>query len=194
MADPVNYCSWVFPWFCVTQSEWAAWTQAIGSILAIGLAVYVPWRQRSFQIADARKQEKLDRANELQVIRIMHIAMYQAADAFAAHCEFMQREFIAQPIDRSRLPTDIFSRPDEFNQFRAQLHLLGPIGHRVNKLIGNQDVIRGLHSEFLRLLEPIPPQFLERYSRQLDFAAAVGRQLTMDLYESICPEDKKPVP
>lgn len=35
MADPVNYCSWFASSFCVTQSEWAAWTQAVMSVLAI---------------------------------------------------------------------------------------------------------------------------------------------------------------
>ncbi len=38
MADPVNYCSWLYRYFCITQSEWAAWTQAGMSVAAIVFA------------------------------------------------------------------------------------------------------------------------------------------------------------
>lgn len=38
MADPINYCSWFYSSFCITQSEWAAWTQAGMSVAAIVFA------------------------------------------------------------------------------------------------------------------------------------------------------------
>jgi len=35
VADAVNYCSWFMKGFCITQSEWASWAQAIMSVVAI---------------------------------------------------------------------------------------------------------------------------------------------------------------
>lgn len=35
MADPINYCSWFVRDFCITQSEWASWAQAVMSVAAI---------------------------------------------------------------------------------------------------------------------------------------------------------------
>lgn len=167
-----------------------AWTQAIGSILAIGLAIYVPWKQRSYQIADTIKQEELERAKAGELVRIMRIAMFQSVDAFTAHCEFMLRELDSKTVDRTKLPATLFLRPTEFDQFRLQLHLLGALGHRVNKLIANQDVIRGLHGEFMRLLLPMPDQFREMYKSNIEFAAEVGRKLRHDIHDSVCAEDK----
>jgi len=167
-----------------------AWTQAIGSILAIGIAVYVPWRQRSYQIADTRKQEELDRFKEGELIRIMRVAMFQSVDAFTAHCEFMLRELENKTVDRTKLPATLFLRPHEFDQFRMQLHLIGALGHRVNNLIANQDVIRGLHGEFMRLLYPMPAQFLAMYTSEIEFGAEAGRKLRKDIHDSIYGEDK----
>ncbi|MHC1668120.1 hypothetical protein ACODUO_03070 [Stenotrophomonas maltophilia] len=39
MADPVNYCSWVAESFCITQSEWATWTQAGLTVLTFVVAL-----------------------------------------------------------------------------------------------------------------------------------------------------------
>jgi len=39
MADPINYCSWVANSFCITQSEWATWTQAALTVLTFAIAL-----------------------------------------------------------------------------------------------------------------------------------------------------------
>ncbi|VVE68912.1 hypothetical protein PAN31117_03146 [Pandoraea anapnoica] len=44
--------------FELSASDWAAWVQAIGSICAIGIAIYVPWRQRRIE-GEARRREPL---------------------------------------------------------------------------------------------------------------------------------------
>ncbi|WP_454763317.1 hypothetical protein [Cupriavidus campinensis] len=31
--------------FCLDASAWASWVQAIGSVVALAIAIYVPWRQ-----------------------------------------------------------------------------------------------------------------------------------------------------
>lgn len=55
MADPLNYCSWFLPSWCATQSEWAAWAQAIMSALAIWYSGRLAFRQRSVD-----KREKIE--------------------------------------------------------------------------------------------------------------------------------------
>lgn len=53
MADPVNYCNWLYPSFCISQSEWAAWTQAVLTVLTFAVAL---WRQeRTHRQAEAKK-------------------------------------------------------------------------------------------------------------------------------------------
>jgi hypothetical protein len=51
MADPINYCSWLVKSFCVTQSEWASWTQAVTSVLAIAAAARIATSQERRSIA-----------------------------------------------------------------------------------------------------------------------------------------------
>ena len=54
--DP-NYCLNLVGWPCLTQNAWAAWVQAVGSILAILVAVGIAWWQRSHE----RREAALDR-------------------------------------------------------------------------------------------------------------------------------------
>ncbi|WP_313301479.1 hypothetical protein [Stenotrophomonas sp.] len=53
MADPINYCSWLASSFCITQSEWATWSQAG---LTVGTFAFAMWRQ---SVTDARSEEKV---------------------------------------------------------------------------------------------------------------------------------------
>jgi hypothetical protein len=46
-----KYCLLFWPYLCLLSSDWAAWVQAIGSILAIAFAGYYAWYQ-------ARKQHQ----------------------------------------------------------------------------------------------------------------------------------------
>lgn len=60
MADPINYCSWLASSFCITQSEWATWTQAA---LTVGTFVFAMWRQKvtsnNAELKVAAAEEKL---------------------------------------------------------------------------------------------------------------------------------------
>nr|WP_312250410.1 hypothetical protein [Stenotrophomonas geniculata] len=55
MADPVNYCIWLAPSICATQSEWAAWAQAILSALAIWYSGRLAFNQKLLE-----KREKVE--------------------------------------------------------------------------------------------------------------------------------------
>ncbi|WP_313419415.1 hypothetical protein [Stenotrophomonas sp.] len=76
MADLANYCSWIVEDFCITQSEWAAWTQAGGSTLALAIAIVVPLvlhlREQSAQ------RHQLDR-NQIERERLERINAKAAA-------------------------------------------------------------------------------------------------------------------
>src|SRR5690606_11411810 len=55
----------VFVWQRPTNpAEWAAWMQALGSIVAVGVAIWVPYKQRENQRRDEAvklRGDKLDR-------------------------------------------------------------------------------------------------------------------------------------
>jgi len=162
-----------------------AWTQAVGSILAICLAVYVPWQQRRYQIVDAQLQDERARAEQREFIKVMQLALIQAVSEYVSHCEFMQREFKQKKIVRAVIPETIFRRPPEFDQFRTKLHLMGALGHRVNKLITHQDLVRGMHGEFMRLSEPMPTYFLSSYKERTADGAKEGNDLYDHLKDAI---------
>lgn len=61
MPDTALYCSWLNSSVCITQSEWAAWTQAILTVMTFAIALFV---QRSTQKASERKQDRIRAAAE----------------------------------------------------------------------------------------------------------------------------------
>jgi len=69
MADSVNYCSWLIPWWCFSQEVWAAWAQAILSALAIWYSGRLAYRQKQID-----KREKID-----TYVQLIGIATSEAA-------------------------------------------------------------------------------------------------------------------
>jgi len=63
MADPINYCSMLLPSFCFTQSEWAAWAQAIMSALAIWYSGRLAFKQ-----SRSSKRERIETYIELLAV------------------------------------------------------------------------------------------------------------------------------
>lgn len=127
-------CEWI-GWCSLTISEQAAWVQAIGSLLAIGIAIYVPWRQRSHTIADEKRRDQ-ERA------KLAATALYPAIDQFRASLINLLKFSELSHEARRSMPSTGILRPLEFDQFRTDLHLLGELGHRVNRLIGKFDIAR----------------------------------------------------
>lgn len=156
----------------------SAWVQAIGSILAIAVAIYVPWRQRNHEILDQRMKDLKAENEKNEFVKVMTLAIAHAISAYESHCLFMKREFAhGGAIDRDTLPKNMFERSPEFDQFRTQLHLMGSRGHRVNQLISHQDLVRGSHSEFLRLKLPLPKPFLMEYKAHIERGAEMSGSL-----------------
>lgn len=61
MPDTALYCSWLNSSVCITQSEWAAWTQAILTVMTFAIALVV---QRRTQKASESKQDGIRAAAE----------------------------------------------------------------------------------------------------------------------------------
>jgi len=61
MAEPINYCSWLANSLCMTQSEWATWTQAG---LTVGTFAFAMWRQKV--ASDKAAREKAESNEELR--------------------------------------------------------------------------------------------------------------------------------
>ena len=61
------YCPSILDWPCLSQSEWAAWIQVIGAIVALFLAIYVPIRMRRIEELD-RRQAAVDCVTQLHQV------------------------------------------------------------------------------------------------------------------------------
>ncbi|WP_394313078.1 hypothetical protein [Labrys neptuniae] len=98
-----------------SSSDWAAWIQAIGSIVGIGIAIYVPWAQAKAE-SRARAAEDLKAETE------------RAANAYGLRClilddlkhltRYLQLATIKEPIEV----------PQSLKEHEAKLYLLGEPG------------------------------------------------------------------
>lgn len=59
---PQEYCLlWIDWWpMCMTKTEWSGWMQAIGSILALGIAIWIPWSERKHKKCEDSKKAMND--------------------------------------------------------------------------------------------------------------------------------------
>jgi len=167
MADPL-YCPLILHAPCLKPEVWAAWWQAIGSIIAILVAVWVPWRQRNQQLSDASVRDAKAEAREQSLITSMHIALYQPMENFRGSCD-AALSFLTLPLaSRQQIPEEIFDRNPEFDQFRGSLHLMGSTGRDINIMIAQQDhlriMLRALRSE----ADPLGQAFIVKARESLE--------------------------
>ena len=103
---------WDWAW---SQKDPAAWAQAIGSIIGIGIAIYVPRTQRLAEIADRREiQLQEERAlgiaciSEIEELRSRIEACLEVVESWAEHPEIMS----ATPNPSAHLELGFFSELD----------------------------------------------------------------------------------
>lgn len=137
--------------------DWPAWVQAVGSVVAICVAIAVPMAQRSHQLAEARAQSHA-------LCKVMAAALRQPVGSFRNRCKMVWQNNEKGLLHEDKVPLEVFSRPPEFDQFRPQLHLLGDLGELVNEVINDQTEawiqIRALLARTL----PMPSDRSERFS------------------------------
>lgn len=119
-----------------------AWVQAIGSVIAIAVAVAVPLAQRRQLLEEQQK-------SKAALCRIMAIALRQPIGAFRNRCKRVREYNESGVLAKNKTPLEVFARPPEFDQFRSQLHLLGELGEMINEIVNDQTEawikIRNLH-------------------------------------------------
>lgn len=143
-----------------------AWMQAVGSLIAIAVAIFVPWRQRQQQLLDSQRKERKDIEREAQLLSVMHGALFQPIEMLRGNSELVLT-FVGHPLEvRSTLPEDIFDRAPEFDQFRSSLHLMGDTGIDVNVIISREDHLR-LLLRVLRSHPTLESDFQEKARRAL---------------------------
>lgn len=67
-----------------SPADWAAWVQAIGSLVAIGIAIYVPYAQRR----NSEREKRFDHARRLRIATQAVRFCIDFADAWIAEIEF----------------------------------------------------------------------------------------------------------
>ncbi len=152
-------------WCALTASEQAAWVQAVGSIAAILVAVYVPWKQRKDVLRDEKKKD-------MARVKVMAAALVPPLEdtraALTTILKWLDKDFAArQTMTQSLLP-----RHPEFDQFRPDLHLLGDIAILVNSAISQQQFFLDA-VEALRTEEEPPKALKDKILREATLAIAV---------------------
>lgn len=96
MADTVNYCSWIAKSICISQSEWAAWTQALLTIVTFAVAL---WRQEILTKSAERKRDLTDKSHKDERQRLEK--MKARAVAIAIQTDVTELLAITSALSRS---------------------------------------------------------------------------------------------
>jgi hypothetical protein len=114
-------------WCQLPLEAQAAWVQAIGSILALGIAVLLPQWQRKQHLNDlADDADRQAHALAIELVPVLEVAASQLKDLEG-------RWFGASATDATMLVTEIREKgldkvPELFQQVIYQLHILGKNG------------------------------------------------------------------
>lgn len=68
---------------CINGDQYAAWAQAIGGLIGIGIAIGVPWRQEIVRARERQSEQLHARQNQLVEIITMAETMADVAQIFA---------------------------------------------------------------------------------------------------------------
>lgn len=93
MSVATNYCSWIYSSYCVTQSEWATWTQAVLTVLTFVVAM---WRQEVTQ--NRANREKAAAADQLEAMHLSAATMKARATAISLRTEIGQFQSVLKII------------------------------------------------------------------------------------------------
>lgn len=125
---------------CGNSETLAAWVQAGGAILALVVAIFVPWRQH-MKIEEERKRQDRLRATSLAIAILPEI--------LALRDRLMKLEDEASSViesgssgDRLRAALWTIEPPEIIYRRIDDLYLLGPAGELIQNLICNLNVYR----------------------------------------------------
>lgn len=119
-------------WSCLTDNSAAGWAQAIGSIAAVLVAVYVPWAIAKKQLASQNRETAL-KARALAItilpeilsvrVRAPHVRKYCAEGDFITNEKYRTLESTQEPLD-DRLKKLIIPLSAEIIRAMERMHVL----------------------------------------------------------------------
>lgn len=116
--------SWLFGgWPALSANEQAAWLQAIGSVIGIGVAIAVPWWQRRSERADQAVREAR-RARSLGTVVIRELRTLERRMESEMRKLKTARDHELIEVSKRAIPQLLWDKADD-------LHLLGAPGSKV---------------------------------------------------------------
>ncbi|WP_057921134.1 hypothetical protein [Lysobacter capsici] len=174
-----EYCVLILDAPCLSQTLWAAWVQAVGSVLAIAVAIAVPFWQHRKDRGDRAADKKL-RARSLA------LAVLGPLQSHHGNLLTLIYQFESEKGNPSRAVVALETRPNkQLEAFIPLSHELGPaasqfqdamrISQSVSDTAGQADVLEhlGLKRTLKELDDSIPPMLSK------------ARRLTEDAIEAI---------
>ncbi|MFA8515760.1 hypothetical protein [Xanthomonas campestris] len=112
-------------------SEWPAWVQAIGSVLAIAVAIAVPYWQKS--------KEKAQRiADDSARARVVAGAIQPYVSSYRRRAKYFQHQIERSDLDAmKKMPPDCFEGAETLRTFQPDFHLLGHAGAIANSFVAS---------------------------------------------------------
>ncbi|MBW3512901.1 hypothetical protein [Janthinobacterium sp. NKUCC06_STL] len=143
------------------QSEWAVWVQSIGATVGLGIAIYIPYRQRkdAIQLEETRQANEAQRVqmsikDELQALQktfngpnISHLLKIEDPGIFDRHITIPIQRFpiYASLIDRLTLIEDDALRSDIIHAFAVAKGLISYAQQNNQLLTVLSDIETELH-------------------------------------------------
>jgi hypothetical protein len=157
------------------KPEAPAWVQAIGSIAAIGVAIWVPaWQRRKDRLAKECEQS-------LQATAIAG-ALQPFVHAYRRRAQYLSSQIVlAKEVVglRSEIPEDAFDLPPTVQQFHTYFYLLGEDADIANKFVASlfwlQQAAKTIHRG--HLFENTQKQIEVDCANTICFAQALSKRL-----------------
>lgn len=167
-------------WYALDANAQAAWVQAVGSLVAIAVAIAVPL---GLHLQERRGKAAQD--------RISAVIVAGAISPFVANAlsrmNFFRRQLAAVPDQdalREQLPKDAFVPSETLLKFQDRFHMLGRTGVLANEHLADmtllQTAMRVIHQERLTA------EAVEKMIIHCDRAGQTAEKLLAEL-DAICP-------
>lgn len=167
-------------WCSLDTSAQAAWVQAVGSLIAIAVAIGVPL---GLHIQERRSRAKQERISAVIVAGAISPFVANALSRIG----FFRRQLTAVPDQlalQKQLPENAFATPEALLRFQDRFHLLGRTGVLANEHLADlallQTAMRVIHEERLTNVA------VEKMIIHCDRAQRTAETLLAEL-DAICP-------
>ncbi|WP_282259612.1 hypothetical protein [Stenotrophomonas sp. PS02301] len=166
-------------WPELTVEQGAAWVQAIGSIIAIFVAIAIPAMQRW---SDKKAREKEKRSQQV----ITAGAIQPTIDALRRRASFLKESVEeGRTVDwlKGSIPENAFDAPSTLDKFHSSFHLLDGTGELANRFVASLYWLQqGMHAIHKR---SFGPELRRQIRRDCDNTIELAQNLAEEL-AAIC--------